>query len=198
MNLYFLWGAILILMLAVFYFIARNIYQRQGVNIQDYYTSIKNLSNYFPGKISASFRFFLSQPSFQGNFAGHRFSLTFWRSEVIGVPPTALILTCHITNAKKLSIFMYDNDPGTVLFAKRIYTGDIDLDKYFIYSNKPDEAKEFFHVSRKAAIKDIIQKGWTPPHITANQIQTQISITKPEVDPDFIKETLKMMAVLHC
>lgn len=191
---------ILSLILIVFYVIARKNLRRisRGATIHDYYEAMSNLSNHFPGRVSRNYKFFHSQPSFDGDFSGHKFKITFWRSEVIGVPPSKLLLSCHVESKSKLKIYIYRKNPGTVLFAERINIGDNDLDQFFIYSNRPDEAKRyFFDVSRRTVIKHMVQKGWEPPHIASSKISTEIGITQPELDPEFIKETLKMMIALQ-
>ncbi len=199
-RLYFLLLAFLPLILIIFYFIARNNLKRQGrvINMRLYYEALNGLSNHLPGKVSKYHKLFFNEPSFSGNFLGHVFTVTFWKSELVAPFPSKLILTCYSVSASKLKIFIYKKDPGTVLFAKEIYTGDKDIDRFFIYSNRPDEARGYFSdMSRRTAIKQIVNNGWEPPMITGNKITVESFEPKPELDPEFIQETLKMMITLQ-
>lgn len=181
-------------------YVARNKLRQQGrdMNVRAYYDAMANLSKYFPSEFSVYYSFLDNQPTFVGKYLGNKFKLTFWRSDVVGPPPSKLILSCYNTSTSKLKIFIYRKDPGTVLFAKRICTEDSELDQFFIYSNKPDEAKLYFHdSSRRTAVKQIVENGWEPPMITGKKITAEAGIKRSELDPDCIKTILNIMITLQ-
>jgi hypothetical protein len=125
--------------------------------LRSYYLSMADLTKHFTGSCS-NYRFILPQPQFIGHFSGYKFSATYVTGNK-GLSVNGLSLACYFTSSSKLKIFVYDKNPGPVLFAKRINTGDNDLDKYHIYSNNPEEAQRYLKVpARRNSINQIIGK----------------------------------------
>lgn len=186
------------LSIIVLFIIAKRNLRRKGksVDITTYYDALSGLTRSFQGQISKVDRFVYSQPCFSGMISGYKFSLTYWRADW-GTPPSRLILDCRIASESKMKIYMYPVNPGAVLFAKRIYTGDGDLDKYYIYSNRPSQAKHYFDdMTKRSLIKQIMADGWRPPMITSNSIWTTSEV-KSTLDPDWIRKTLQNLISLR-
>ncbi len=161
-----------------------------------YYAALAALSIQFPGNISKIQKQLLHQPCFNGTFSGYRFSVKYltdhgnvWR----------LKISCNFRSTSKMKIFMYSRNPGTVLFAKRITIGDHDFDNYFIYSNMPTEAINYFADDLKRNnIEQLINSGWEPPTISGKQIYTYAATRwpEPELDPAFVEATLRNLIAL--
>ncbi len=190
-------GALLLSIIVLFVIAKRNLRRKdKSVDIETYYEAISGLTRYFQGQLSIRARFIYSQPCFIGLISGYKFSLTYWRSDW-GTPPSRLILDCRISSNSKMKIYMYQVNPGTVLFAKRVYTGDGDLDKYYIYSNRPSQAKHYFNdMTKRSFIKQLIADGWQPPMITSNSIWTTSEV-KSSLDPEWIRRTLQNLISLR-
>ncbi len=90
---------------------------RSQRRIRPYYATIKALSGQFPGRLSKLSRFFMNQPCFLGTFSGCKFSATYTTDRALYV--WHLQIVCHVSSSSKLKIFMYERNPGTVLFAKK-------------------------------------------------------------------------------
>jgi len=192
-NIYLILVVTIFSIILILYFVARNNMRRQsrGMNEQACYKLMSDLSNHFTGNMSKSSRFFFNQPSFTGSLSGHNIKITLWRSELIGPPLSKLFLSCHIISKNKLKILMYRANPGTVLFVKRIHIEGNELDKLYVYSNKPDEAKRYLNdILRRTTVKQIVESGCEPPIITRNTITTVVDITQHKLDPEDIKAIL--------
>lgn len=166
--------------------------------ILPYYEAVESLSKHFPGELSKLSKFFNNQPKFNGIFAGYRFSITYISNRASYV--TGLEIACHVTSQHKLKIFMYETNPGTVLFAKRVTIGDHDFSDYYIYSNRPDEANRYFADDlKRKSIKHIHANGWVLPTITNRSIRTYAADDRPKpvLDPEMVKDALTDMIVLH-
>jgi hypothetical protein len=187
-NLIKLLLGVLVLISAVLFFAWKN---RQ--RMKPYYDRLEALSKDISGSISKSQRFFNDAPRLIGDFYGHKFLLTYCHSE--GAPPTFLQLRCYINSVNKLKIFAYSK-PSTVLFAKRVHISDDIFDNYYIYSNKPNEARQYLsNESRKAIIRQIIEKGWSFPHITKNYISIYANVDH-SLDPAALRLTLAWLIEL--
>lgn len=166
--------------------------------IRPYYEAVESLSKHFPGELSRVSKFFENQPKFVGTFSGHRFSVTYISNKASYV--TGLELVCYVASSHKLKIFMYETNPGTVLFAKRVHVGDGDFAGSYIYSNRPDEANRYFADDRKRkSIKQIRAIGWLLPTITAQAIRTYAADDRPKpiLQPEMVKDTLTNMIALQ-
>ncbi|MDH4161563.1 MAG: hypothetical protein OEW15_02575 [Nitrospirota bacterium] len=157
------------------------------------------LSKKFPGKYSKAKLFFLGELSFIGHYSDYKFEVTF-----IGDGRTGFVfglrVGCYFTSSSKLKIFMYNDDPGTVLFAKRIYVRGDDFDKYYIYSNMPEEAIHYLSDnSRRSNIQEMSVNGWKLPAITGSRAVVYALDKKPqpELDTEKIETTLKNLMALR-
>lgn len=190
-------GASLASIIILFVIAIRNL-RRKGklVDMKTYYDAVSGLTRSFPGSLSKFNRFVNDQPCFIGNFSGYKFLLFYWRVDA-ATPPSGLVLEYRIPSESKLKIFMYPVNPGTVLFAKRVYTGDSDLDKYYIYSNRPSQAKRYFDdMTKRLLVKQVIADGWHPPMIYSNSISISSEITS-SLEPELIKKTLRNLISLR-
>jgi hypothetical protein len=190
-------GALLTSIIILFVIAGRNLRRKgKSVNIKTYYDAVSGLSRSFQGRLSKFNRFVNDQPCFIGNFSGYKFLLFYWRVDA-ATPPSALVLEYRIPSESKMKIFMYPVNPGTVLFAKRIYTGDNDLDKYYIYSNRPSQAERYFDdMTKRSIVKQVIADGWRPPMINSNSISISSELTS-SLDPELIKRTLQNLISLR-
>ncbi len=157
--------------------------------LRSYFLEIEDLSKHFPSSRSNS-KIFFPQPQFVGEFSGFKFSVTYATGNK-GMSVYGLSTVCYFTSTSKMKIYVYDKKPGPVLFAKKINTGDNDLEKYFIYSNNPEEAMRYFSVpARRKSIQQIISK-WQMLKISGKKIYTYAEIrTAPALDPELIRATL--------
>jgi hypothetical protein len=154
--------------------------------------SFENLSAHMPGSVS-KYSKFLDQPSFCGVFSNHTFAFTYARGLL---PSRWFELNFERKSANNMKLYFYSGSVGRVLFMKRIYTGDHMLDQYFIYSNKPEEAKAFLSDhSRLTAIKNLIWAGWDPPNFIGKIIKTTAAVPV-RIDPQWIKKTLENILIL--
>ena len=88
-----------------------------------------------------------------------------------------------------VKIYAYPN-PTTVLFAKRVHFSDQLLNNFFIYSNRPNDARLYLSSeSEKATIQKLIDSGWSFPHITKRFINIYASVDH-SLDPSELKATL--------
>lgn len=159
-----------------------------------YCEQFENLSDHLAGVVSGYSKF-LNQPSFSGNLAGQKYSLTYARALGRG-PRQWFELNFERKSANEMKLFFYSGSVGPVLFMKRIYTGDHMLDQYYIYTNKPEEAKTFLSDdSRLTAIKNLIWTGWDPPNIIGNILKTTAAVPV-RIDPQWIKKTLENILIL--
>ena len=154
--------------------------------------SFENLSALIPGSVS-KYSKLLDQPSFSGMFSSHKYSFTYARGLL---PSRWFELNFERKSANGMKLYFYSGSVGRVLFMKRIYTGDHMLDQYFIYSNKPEEAKRFLSdYSRLTAIKNLIWAGWDPPNIIGKLLKTSTGVPV-RIDPQWIKKTLENILIL--
>ncbi len=165
--------------------------------LQPYYAALEALSKRFQGGLSKLQRFLFHQPCFVGNFLGYDFSVTYMadHGRVFG-----LTIACKVRSSSKLKIFMYDRNPGTVLFAEKIEIGGHDFENYCIYSNFPEDAKNYFaDDSRRNIIKQLVSDGWQPPRITGSSITTHASDNrpKPDLEPSLVETTLRNLIALR-
>ena len=159
--------------------------------IQDRVGTLYALSSHFSGHISWYTKIFHKTLSFVGYFSGHRFTFTFGAAH-------SIIIEYFVHSKSKLRIYMYRSNPGPVLFAKKIDPHDADLYKYFIYSNMPSEAIQYFNdISRKSAIKQLLETGWEPPIITSNKIIVEAKNVTTDIAPQLLEAMLKLLIVLR-
>jgi len=162
-QLIILIGGLLILVLPLIYFMQKN-----RRDMQKYYETLERLSGHFSGQLSRSNKFYNDVPSFVGQFSSYKFTLTYFRVE--SAPPRSLQLKCYAKSKGRLKIFSYA-EPHTVFFAKRVVIDDAQFDKYYIYSNMPEEAEDYINNTlRKTVIKKLVEDGWSFPMMTRNSI----------------------------
>jgi hypothetical protein len=108
-----------------------------------------------------------------------------------GMSVYGLSTVCYFTSTSKMKIYVYDKKPGPVLFAKKINTGDNDLEKYFIYSNNHEEAMRYLSVlARRKSIQQIISK-WQMLKISGKRVYAYADIrTAPSLDLGMLRATL--------
>jgi hypothetical protein len=184
-----LMSGLVALIIWVIYFIRKN-----RRNMRRYYETLEGLSKYFPGELSRSSKFLSDIPCFVGQFSGYKFTLTYVRIE--SAPPSSLQLKWYAKHKIEFKIFSYSK-PMIVLFAKRVFIDDPTLDKYHLYSNMRDEALRYLRdESRKAAIKKLIEDGWSFPTINRNSISISADVNHL-VTPEGLRATLEQLAVLR-
>ena len=160
--------------------------RRNQLQIKPYYRKLEALTPHFSGSLSKSWIFFIDDsPKLIGQFAGHKFALTYSRPE--GQPPNYLELKCYIRSTSGLRIFGHAIN-SKVLFDKKVNTGDSDLDRYNFYSNKPNEAKRYL-TSRKVIFRQLIDSGWKIPVIGRWSIITGTDVNRT-LDAETIKAAL--------
>ncbi|MDD1777115.1 MAG: hypothetical protein LUQ65_03030 [Candidatus Helarchaeota archaeon] len=177
----------LVLILPNIYFLRRN-----RSEMKPYYQQIETLIPHFSGRVSKLQQFVKDEPRLIGQYAGHKFSLTYYRPE--GLPPNILQLKCYITSSVGLRIFAH-SIPSRVLFDKKVVTDDPDLDRYDFYSNKPVEAKHYL-TSRKTIFKQLIDSDWGIPDIGRRSITTSTDVNR-SIDPETIEAALKKLIELR-
>lgn len=167
--------------------------------LQPYYLTLSALSRKFSGGLSKVQRYLLHQPCFIGSFSGISFSITYITGRAGGYV-YYLKVTCKFPSTDRLKIFMYDKNPGTVLLTNRINIGDHDFDKYFIFSNMPEEAIHYFaDDSKRENIKRLVANGWQLPTIMGGSITTYSSDRqpKPQLNQAFVESTLRNLIALR-
>lgn len=157
--------------------------------LRSYFLEMDDLSKHFPGSRSNS-KIFFPQPQFVGHFSGFKFSVTYVTGNK-GISVYGLSSACYFPSTSKMKIYVYDKKPGPVLFAKKINTGDSDLEKYFIYSNNHEEAMRYLSIpARRKSIQQIIGK-WQMLKISGKSIYTYADIeTAPSLDLELLRATL--------
>jgi hypothetical protein len=83
--------------------------------------------------------------------------------------------------------------PSKVLFLKKVYTDDIELDKFDFYSNKPIDAKKYL-ISHRATFKQLGEDGWSMPVFSRRTISIFTDVNR-SIDAEAITSALRNMNV---
>ncbi len=147
-----------------------------------------------------SMPFVMLTPSMRGFYKQHRFVLRYlFSSELNMGDPDGLDVRLFPQNDSPLRVYVYTKDPGTVLNAKRVITGDADLDREFrIFSNAPDEARRFLlDENRKKSIIHLKERGWQVNYIKGDIIRATTMKIMPDLSPQHIEGVLDELLSLQ-
>lgn len=162
--------------------------------MKPYYEKLETLAKNLSGISCKLHGFFESAPSLDGNWSEQKFTLGYWSSDFCA-PPSGLQLKLYIRPSIKFSIYANYMRPSKVLLLKKVNTGEVDLDKFDFYSNKPDEAKKYL-ISHKETLKQLSESGWSMPVFNRRTISIFTDVNR-SIDAETIKSALQNLNELN-
>jgi len=138
-----------------------------------------------PCKLSS---FIDAEPSLIGHWSELKFTLRYCGGDFCSLP---LCLRLRLNIRPSINFTIYSNYKGSskVLFLKKVYTDEVDLDKYDFYSNKPDEAKKYL-LSHHVVLSKLSEGGWEMPVFNQRSISIYTDVNS-SFDAETIKSTLQ-------
>lgn len=186
--IFFAIGTLALIALSLFF--ARKFRKQMKPYFENLETLAKNLSG-IPCKLHG---FFDSEPSLAGHWFEHKFTFRYCSSDFFAAPHS-LQLKLFIRPSIKFSIYANYMRPSKVLFLKKTYTGEVDLDKFDFYSNKPDEAKKYL-ISHQTILKQLSDSGWSMPVFNRRTISIFTDVNR-SIDAETIKSALRNLNELE-
>lgn len=162
--------------------------------MKPYVEKLETIAKTLPSMPCKLLGFIESVPGLKGHWSEHKFTLQYLCSD-FGALPHSLQLRLYIRQTIRFSIYANYMRPSKVLFLKKIYTDEADLDKYDFYSNEPSEARKYL-ISHQTTLKKLSECGWRMPVFGRRFISIETDPNR-SIDAENIKAALQYLVELR-